>query len=206
MGPAAARPRRKAALSAVLLVIVVASALWAAAEEGLQLAQHSKAAHAEHAHMHRERRHARVQHRRDSGGDGGGKHRRAARPAFHATAADAMAAFQWADRSKYGGMLVNRGDSLADLPGLRPPARRPDLAQGNATAAAGSDAAKARGKGSIKARMHEVDAPPDATCLARPPRPAAGAAAFCCSGACVLPCGRTFMFALLRARRGQSRA
>lgn len=175
MGPAAARPRRKAALSAVLLVIVVASALWAAAEEGLQLAQHSEATRAEeHPHTHRERRHARMQHRgRDSGGDAGAKHRRAARPAFHATAADAMAAFQWADRSKYGGTLVNRGDSLADLPGLRPPARRPDLAQGNATAPADGDAAKARGKGSIKARMHEVDAPPDATCLARAPRPTA---------------------------------
>ncbi|KAK9839537.1 hypothetical protein WJX81_008252 [Elliptochloris bilobata] len=101
---------------------------------------------------------------RDAGGEGG-KHRRAARPAFHATAADAQAAAQWADRSKYGGTLVNRGDSLADLPGLRPPARRPDLAHGNATVAADGEAARLRGRGSIKARMHEVDAPPDATCL-----------------------------------------
>lgn len=179
-------------------MIVVASALWAAAEEGLQLTQHSETAHAEeHPHTHRERRHARMQHRgRESGGDGGGKHRRATRPAFHATAADAMAAAQWADRSKYGGTLVNRGDSLADLPGLRPPARRPDLAQGNATAAADGDAGKARGKGSIKARMHEVDAPPDATCLARPPRPAAAlplcaAAAHACCLLVMQACPRT---------------
>ena len=64
---------------------------------------------------------------------------------------------------------MNRGDSLADLPGLRPPARRPDLASGNVTAAGDGEAARPKGKGGIKARMHEVDAPPDATCLVRPP-------------------------------------
>ena len=181
-------------------MIVVASALWAAAEEGLQLAQHSNATHAEeHPHTHRERRHARVQSGRDSGGDSA-KHRRASRPAFHATAADAQAAAQWADRSKYGGTLVNRGDSLADLPGLRPPARVPDLAHGNATAPRTRRGRPARqgqhqgahARGGRAAWRDLRGAPPAHSGRCRPGhccRFQGHALAECCSTACCFHCG-----------------
>lgn len=186
MGRFAAHRQHGAGL---LLLLLAAAALCggrAGAEEppdGAQLGEAALPAHAHHRHAGAgERRHARVVHRgRDAGGESA-KHRRAPRPPFHATAADAQAAAQWADRSKYGGTLVNRGDSLADLPGLRPPVRRPDPALGNATDAGGGEAVPLlKGKGSIKARMHEVDSPPDARCMVRaaaprwpPPPPGAG--------------------------------